>query len=275
MAIHREIFVTNTTQSDTQQSSSDQQGFGATLSHARKKRGLTVDEVAAELNILKRHVQALEDEDFAALPQRAFARGFVVNYAKLMEIDADEVVKQFESVYPSHLKQDKVEQIKAPLQPMGTLSRGRTSVRLPVGLIVGIVAVIILGIAMLKMISGAKNSAQTPTLTEAQVADSLSPTEQAQGAALTGTGSALGVTAQAGAAVVDFWVKETVTLTVKDATGTTLMSGQQNRGGYQLTGQAPITVEIDNPERVDVNFNQSPVSLSGYPSGQKATLTLQ
>lgn len=58
--------------------------FGAQLSEARKKQNITLEEVAGELYILKRHLQALEAEDFAALPQAAFARGFAVNYAKYL-----------------------------------------------------------------------------------------------------------------------------------------------------------------------------------------------
>lgn len=56
--------------------------FGNRLKQARINKNLTLDDVAAELFILRRHLEAIEAEDFRSLPQIAFARGFVINYAK-------------------------------------------------------------------------------------------------------------------------------------------------------------------------------------------------
>lgn len=62
--------------------SNAQGSFGAVLQQARKNKQISLDEVAAELFILKRHLQALENENFSEMPQAAFARGFAINYAK-------------------------------------------------------------------------------------------------------------------------------------------------------------------------------------------------
>ena len=59
-----------------------QGSFGAMLQQARKAKQVSLDDAANELFILKRHLQALENEDFSDLPQVAFARGFAINYAK-------------------------------------------------------------------------------------------------------------------------------------------------------------------------------------------------
>jgi cytoskeleton protein RodZ len=50
---------------------------------------LSLDQAAQQLKLAPRQVQALEDEDFAQLPGRTFARGFVRNYARLLNLDAD------------------------------------------------------------------------------------------------------------------------------------------------------------------------------------------
>jgi len=65
---------------------------GAMLAHAREAAALSVDAVAAQLKLAPRQVRALESGDFAALPGRTFVRGFVRNYARLLDIDAERVL---------------------------------------------------------------------------------------------------------------------------------------------------------------------------------------
>jgi cytoskeleton protein RodZ len=64
-------------------------GPGARLRAARQAAGLSLDQVAQQLKLAPRQVKALEDEDFAQLPGRTFARGFVRNYARLLNLDGD------------------------------------------------------------------------------------------------------------------------------------------------------------------------------------------
>jgi cytoskeleton protein RodZ len=67
-------------------------GPGARLKAAREDAGLSVDQVAQQLKLAPRQVRALEDEDFAQLPGRTFARGFVRNYARLLNLDGDDLL---------------------------------------------------------------------------------------------------------------------------------------------------------------------------------------
>ncbi|HTS21796.1 MAG TPA: RodZ domain-containing protein [Casimicrobiaceae bacterium] len=69
-------------------------GVGASLRSARERAGLSVDQVAQQLKLAPRQVKALEDEDFAQLPGRTFARGFVRNYARLLDLDGDGLLAQ-------------------------------------------------------------------------------------------------------------------------------------------------------------------------------------
>ena len=62
------------------------------LAAARGRAGLSLDAVAQQLKLGVRQVQALEDDNFAALPGRTFVRGFVRNYARLLKLDADAVL---------------------------------------------------------------------------------------------------------------------------------------------------------------------------------------
>lgn len=258
-------------------------GFGGKLRSARTSRGYSLDVVAGELNILKRHVQAIEEEDFDALPQFAFARGFVVNYAKFLGLDADEFAKEFENIYPENKRTKRVEDIKAPLVPMGTVERGRSRMRFNPWLIVGVVGLVIFGFALLKIISNATSKSDEPS--DAISTQTLSPAEQAQGAAIGSAGSAINLgsndsqaaitQAMAGQGVIDIWSKGDVNIKITDKNNNVLMQGLQSRGGYQLKGDIPLTVEIDNPAQVDLNFNQRPVRLGEHTKDGKATFTLQ
>lgn len=68
------------------------QAAGAMLAQAREKAGLSIDYVALQLKLAPRQVRALESGDFAALPGRAFVRGFLRNYARLLDVDAQSVL---------------------------------------------------------------------------------------------------------------------------------------------------------------------------------------
>jgi cytoskeleton protein RodZ len=70
---------------------------GARLKAAREGAGLSVGDVAQRLKYSARQVQALEDGATDALPSLTFQRGFVRGYAKLLGLDANELVASLES----------------------------------------------------------------------------------------------------------------------------------------------------------------------------------
>lgn len=61
---------------------------GVRLRRAREARGESVHEVAFALKLSPRQVEALERDDFGALPGMAFVRGFMRNYARYLGLDA-------------------------------------------------------------------------------------------------------------------------------------------------------------------------------------------
>ena len=69
------------------------QGVGHTLRNARIARRMSADDVSRQLRISVQQVEAIEKEDFDALPGRTFTRGFVRNYANLMQLDANAVLQ--------------------------------------------------------------------------------------------------------------------------------------------------------------------------------------
>lgn len=67
-------------------------GYGQLLAQARTAKEMSQADVAAKLKLTVRQVEALEAEDAEHLPGDVFLRGFVRNYARLMALDADQVI---------------------------------------------------------------------------------------------------------------------------------------------------------------------------------------
>jgi len=286
-----------TTPSSNTQSNA-QGSFGAMLQQARKAKQVSLEEAAAELFILKRHLQALEDENFAELPQATFARGFAINYAKFLGLDSVQVASKFDAVYPIELKAKSSNNTNTPLRPMGTLQRDtRNRIRFNPLLILAIIGVIILAIFLFRMVSNAsqENSEESVATVEdisaieqAQGAaiDSatgvdISAIEQAQGAAIdsaTGvgaSGSALNLGGDsAGTAALAVKLTDTAVISITDASGNSLINGAQTAGDYELSGTPPFSVQIDNVNNVSLMLNQEAVALDAYASDEQASFEL-
>jgi len=69
------------------------------LVEAREALGLTSEAVAQSLNLPAKHIWAIETGEVERLPSLVFARGYIRAYAKLVELDADELIDQFDQVY--------------------------------------------------------------------------------------------------------------------------------------------------------------------------------
>jgi cytoskeleton protein RodZ len=65
---------------------------GKLLAIARTAAGLSIAEVAAQIKLAPRQIEAIESDDFASLPPRAFVRGFIRNYARLLKLDPNRIL---------------------------------------------------------------------------------------------------------------------------------------------------------------------------------------
>ena len=69
--------------------------FGNKLKREREMRGVTLDEISESTKIARRHLEALENEDFGSLPGGVFNKGFVRAYARFIGIDEDQAVADY------------------------------------------------------------------------------------------------------------------------------------------------------------------------------------
>lgn len=72
-------------------------GPGQRLRQARLRRGMELRQVARELRLTVERVQAIEEDDYAALPDPVFVVGYLKNYARLMELNPEALVAAYRS----------------------------------------------------------------------------------------------------------------------------------------------------------------------------------
>ncbi len=70
---------------------------GLVLRQARESRQMSVADVAQLLKISYRQVDALENDNWDALPGQTFVLGFIRNYARLLHLDATPLLQQIKA----------------------------------------------------------------------------------------------------------------------------------------------------------------------------------
>jgi len=74
---------------------------GATLAAARQAQNLSVVDAARQLKLSVSQIEALEAGAFEKLPGTIFVRGFIRNYARLLKLDADALLRSVDLALPS------------------------------------------------------------------------------------------------------------------------------------------------------------------------------
>jgi cytoskeleton protein RodZ len=71
--------------------------IGPSLREARVRKGLTLQQVAEDTKIRSKYLQALENEEFSALPGEAYAKGFLRSYAVYLGLNAQIMLDEYAS----------------------------------------------------------------------------------------------------------------------------------------------------------------------------------
>lgn len=72
-------------------------GSGAILSNERKRVEKTVEEIADELNLSVSQIRSIERDQSEGLPEPTYVRGYIRSYAKLLGLDAEEVLNHYQN----------------------------------------------------------------------------------------------------------------------------------------------------------------------------------
>ncbi len=124
---------------------------GAELRAHRNRKGHELEMAGRVLRIKTIHIQAIEDSNYAALPGKAYAIGFVRSYAEYLGLDPDDCIRRFKAEYSAAMDPKPVEGDDVPRSKSASglaFPEARDDVRLPHG------SMIILGAMLVLMIWG-------------------------------------------------------------------------------------------------------------------------
>jgi len=124
----------------------DRPGLGETLRRAREARGLSLAQAERLTKIRAVHLAALEEERFATLPPRPYARGFIRTYAAALGLDPGVLLEAFEAHLPPVAPMPLSEAAEIPLEPPAPPSRLRRLVTVALWILVPLV--IVLGLVL-------------------------------------------------------------------------------------------------------------------------------
>lgn len=96
------------------------QSVGQTLKACRVENKLKVEQIASQLNLPKHTIEQIENDNYEDLPELAYVRGYIVSYCRLLKLDSDEILKNFEY---EDVNQLKVGQPTGILMPQYNISK--------------------------------------------------------------------------------------------------------------------------------------------------------
>ena len=290
---------------------SDASAAGAALASVREELNLTIDDVARHLKLTPAQVEALEEGAYERLPGRVFVRGFLRNYAKLLGLDPQPLLRRIEHEMPQPSQVDEPAPAPEAIMPTGEPSR------MPV--YAGVAAIIIAALAVYEFgfnsppvdpeetsqgttprpapvpptpaapagAPAASVPAATATATTAGSADSsLAPgtpitNGTVTGAALDRTLPPLSTDAPsrspaAGEQTLRFQFEQESWVEIRDKDDKIIFSKLNKVGSEeQVSGTPPFKLVVGNARGVRVTHNGKPVDLTPHIGVTVARLTLQ
>lgn len=87
----------------------------------RERAGLNLEQAAEELHLSIHLLRALEQEDFAHLPEPPYVRGYLRGYSKLADMDAKDLIRTYEALRGA--KPDEIAHHFAPSRPLNKVAQ--------------------------------------------------------------------------------------------------------------------------------------------------------
>ncbi|MDM7322716.1 MAG: helix-turn-helix domain-containing protein [Gammaproteobacteria bacterium] len=284
--------MSSSTMDDAATGLGEHAGLGEMLSKARKGQGLTSAELARQMNLDVRLIEALEAENLSSLPAPVYVRGYLRRLALNLALDEGALLRAYQRLVgttePAPLRSIlPIETMKPPHES------GRRWPWLAAGLILGLAALGFYGASLLPNTWIESISEPAPSVTEQPPAPATTTlpvvppiepppplrsaeTSDPAPAPVVGELSAPAPTPPAAEHApprglelrtdkAESWVQ------VKDAAGKVLFEGMLKPGSTrQLEGARPFQVVIGRAEAVTLSLDGKPVDLAphGRPNGK-------
>jgi|CXWL01.1.fsa_nt_gi cytoskeleton protein RodZ len=271
---------------------------GAELAAARAALGLSIADVAQQLKFAARQIEAMEQERFEALPSGTFARGMVRSYARLLKLDAEQLVGRMAARVAVPDNARAVASTRRPIPIIDSHRRGNLVYAALSVAILGVIAAVVFewqrertSEARLSFVAAAKEADEPQRLASASASASPSPVELKPSniAALPGADEAVPASprpappaSQAAAASTegnrrillrferDSWVQ------IKARDGRTLLSQLNAAGSEQaVEGRPPFSLIIGNAQHVRLSYEERQIDLTPHVKVEVARFTLE
>lgn len=276
---------------------------GKLLAQAREEKSLSVADVAHSLRLSVKQIEAIEADNFDKLPGKTFLRGFIRNYAKLLQIDPEPLLQGPLAAEPQQKFQAQAISVPPgrvefnPPRGQRTFSTSPDRPWLKYAL-ASFVVLALVGWAAYEMLRGgevhtvvvkpagdnaAVPLALPPVQPEAQAdaqalpqAAALAPKTEVQPAPTQQPpGTEAAATPQGGGKVKfsfggESWVD------LKDKNGRTIYKQTGYAGNEQtISGTPPLSLTVGKAVNVKIMYNDKPIDLAPHTSGDVARLNLE
>ena len=223
---------------------------GERLRAAREAKGLSLDDVATQTRIPRRHLESLESSEWDRLPAPTYTIGFAKSYASAVDLDRMEIGEELRSEMGGSRAPTASADVFEPADPARTMPRS---------LVFAAIVAVILVIVVMSWLSNRSLHDDNDVGQPAATAPAATPTEQpaAQAAAPAVAQGPVVITATAPA-----WLR--VTDQGKKLFEATMQPGQTWQ--VPATAVAPL-LRVGAPEAIRINVGSAVAPPVG-PAGQ-------
>jgi hypothetical protein len=143
------------------------QSVGATLRAAREAKGATLAQAELATRIRGRYLQALEADNWPALPESLYTKGFLRNYARYLGLDAQRLLSLYEQQQATPPSKPDVRPALRPMSGPGSLWAG---------LLTGVVVFLVFAAVLIYLYQQYTAAALPPTPVAILVIPTAAPT---------------------------------------------------------------------------------------------------
>ena len=253
---------------------------GERLRQVRLSQKRELSDVSSELNIPQHILVALEADDYAALPQPAFIRGYLRSYAKFLGVDANALVARFTEIYVTDTGRTTTQALDdSPLKPLAKISSHQQKRNWRWLRWLLLLCVIGVALYVLTQWLSSSDSVGTQPLTPTTPIETVEilpiPQLTAQNStSLTTLPIQTAPVMQSDRLVIQ--LSRAASVQVRDSTGKDLLSGRQEATQpLQVDGQSPFSITLPEADAVQqLSLNGEQVRLTPYIVNGRADFRL-
>jgi cytoskeletal protein RodZ len=230
---------------------------GERLRAAREEKGLSLDDIAAQTRIPRRHLESIETAEWEALPAPTYTTGFAKSYASAVGLDRTEIGDQLRAEMGGQRFAANQTEVFEAADPARTM---------PKWLVLGAIGAVIVLVILMSWLNSRSLEQPDSANTNAPAPAATAPAPQV----------AAPVPSQAAQGAVVLTAIDAVWLQVSNKGGATLFSGMLQPGqtfAVPPTAAAPV-LKTGKPEALRINVGNTIAPPVGPPATTVSNVSL-